>query len=91
MFFRLWRSRKKIPSPIRAIAPTPPTTPPTIAPIGAEDPEDGAALVVVGPGVGDVVGDGDVDELDDELVVVVDLELELELELELVESTVGEA
>lgn len=46
------RTRKKMPKAIRAMAATPPTTPPTIGPIGVEDFEDSVGtggLVAFGP------------------------------------------
>lgn len=36
-FFLLWRTRKKIPKPMRARTATPPTTPPTMGPMGVDD------------------------------------------------------
>jgi hypothetical protein len=52
VFLLLWRHRKKMPAPMRARPPIPPTTPPTMAPTGVEEPPSGGGgFDVVGPGL----------------------------------------
>jgi hypothetical protein len=78
---------KKRARPIRARAPTPPTTPPTIGPTGVdlEPPDTGTGLVEVGPTrVVELV----VDVLVEEVLVVDELLVELEDVVDVV-STVG--
>jgi hypothetical protein len=47
-FRRLWRKRRKAPRAMRAITTMPPTTPPTMAPIGALEDEEGVGEGEVG-------------------------------------------